>query len=55
MTGLAGFFASIDRASVQLNTPDHTWPVNQFVLAARGGTNAQHCTERLQAPLKRVH
>ena len=51
MTGLVGFVASIDRARGQLNTPDHARPVNQFVLAARGGANGQHCTERLRASM----
>ena len=55
MTDLVGFVASIGRASGQMNTPDHARPVNKFVLAARGGTQAQHCTERLQAFVQRVH
>ena len=41
MTGLAGFVASIDRASGQLNPPDHARPVNQFVLAARVSQKGQ--------------
>ena len=55
MTGLVGFAASKDNSSGQMATPDAARPVNQVVLAARGGDNTQDGTERLQAPLKRVH
>ena len=55
MTVLVTFVASKANSSGQIATPDAARPGPQIVWARVGATHTQDGTERLQAPLKRVH
>ena len=55
MTVLVTFVASKANSSGQIATPDAARPAQQVVWGARGGDHTQDGTERLQAPLKRIH